>query len=93
MSRKPTSNEIFSSPPNPWGANELEDDFFLLTNGKALKCIPCGRVVRKCYLQDGICPDCYKKQKGVVSPAIARVEKEKRRSYNWGASGEDGEAD
>lgn len=92
-SRLPTSNDIPRGESNPWGPGELEDDFLLLVSRTGARCSGCSRVTKKRFLEDGLCPDCYKNKNGKESPAIGR----ERRQYfydNIGcASGEDGEAD
>ena len=62
LSRQPTSND----PPqpkkgkSPWlEANELADEFFLLLNGLAKRCVKCKRATRIHHLDSSqYCPDC-----------------------------------
>jgi len=41
-----------------FGGNDLCDDFCLLVNELAIRCIMCQAPTRKIFLEDGICPDC-----------------------------------
>lgn len=92
-SRQPNFNDLPVNSANPWGGNELADDTCLLLNGVAARCADCHRVTRNCFLENGLCPDCYKEKHGKESPAIER-ERTKRLHQNVGcAGGEDGEAD
>ena len=61
LTRTPTSND---PPRSATGKsqyleeNELMDEVALLLSGAAGRCSKCNRVVRKKYLESGLCPDC-----------------------------------
>jgi len=57
-SRLPNSNDLPPADQSRFGGNELADDFCLLLNGLAKRCVACRSVTRNEYLQDGKCPDC-----------------------------------
>lgn len=92
LSRQPNSNEA-PARQNPWEANGIEDDFYLLVSESGVRCSCCQRVVRKHFMENGLCPDCFQKNNGSESPAIER-ERNQRDHRNVGsASGQQGEAD
>ena len=66
-SRTPTSNEPAPHQDNPWGGDELMDDFALMLNGLAKRCGGCQRVIRNKYLKtvadSKLCPDCAQGRK------------------------------
>mgnify|MGYP001568967277 FL=1 len=66
-SRKPSSNDKPKSKDglSPWlSVNELVDEFALLLNGRAKRCVVCKRATDNQYLDsDQRCPDCRKKKK------------------------------
>lgn len=93
LSRLPNSNEPSNKPSrkqNPWGG---VDGFALLLNRDGARCVDCKRVTRNCFLEKGLCPDCYFKEHGRQSPALERYRNERNRDYGGGACGEAGEAD
>ena len=93
MSRLPNSNDPPPINPSPYGGDETVDDIALLLNDLGKRCGDCKRVIRKRFLQDGQCPDCYRKIHGQESPALERCREESARRHIGCACGEAGEAD
>lgn len=79
----------------PWGGNTMIDDRALLLSGDGTRCKGdgCDKVTKNCFLEEGLCPDCYQKEFGKQSPALARRKEELRRASIGRACGEAGEAD
>ena len=71
----------------------MVDDKALLIGEDGRRCDDCKEVTKNIFLFDDICPDCYKKQNGEVSPALIRYNQWHARASIGCASGEAGEAD
>ncbi len=67
LSRRPTSNDLSRADydKSSWlGENEFMDEFALLLNGYAKRCIGCKRATNVRYLNSTQrCPDCCKEEK------------------------------